>query len=117
MIIPINYATLTLLFSIVPHFRHNNEFLANLKEALVDLKVSRKDAREQDIVKCIEIMLKYIQDGITLDAEGLIRISSTDETMGSDVYAKYLQATEDNKSPKKQINDDTMVQGLFENNK
>lgn len=27
------------------------------------------------------------------------------------------ETTEDNKSPKKQINDDTMVQGLFENNK
>ena len=97
MIIPINYATLTLLFSIVPHFRHNNEFLANLKEALIDLKVSRKDTREQEIIKCIETMLKYIQDGIALDAEGLIRISSTDETVGSDVYAKYLQATDDNK--------------------
>ena len=97
MIIPINYATLTLLFSIVPHFRHNNEFLANLKEALVDLKVSRKDTREQEIIKCIETTTKYIQDGISLDAEGLIRISSTDETVGSDVYAKYLQATDENK--------------------
>ena len=51
MIIPINYATLTLLFSIVPHFRHNNEFLANLKEALVDLKVSRKRARDNKVYR------------------------------------------------------------------
>ena len=53
----------------------------------------------------------------TKNAEDIEIIESDGDIINVETGEFIEEATEDNKSPKKQINDDTMVQGLFENSK
>lgn len=53
----------------------------------------------------------------TKNAEDIEIIESDGDIINVETGEFIEEATEDNKSPKKHINDDTMVQGLFENSK
>lgn len=66
----------------------------------------------------LEVMTNFGKYGVTgLWTIVLEELENNGDIINAETGEFIEEATEDNKSPKKQINDDTMVQGLFENNK
>ena len=80
-----------------------------LKWLPVSVEFLEMAAKDEKSFKVIDDKSTEVQEIEILENNGDIINAETGEFIEED--------TEDNKSPKKQINDDTMVQGLFENNK
>ena len=80
-----------------------------LKWLPVSVEFLEMAAKDEKSFKVIDDKSTEVQEIEILENNGDIINAETGEFIE--------EATEDNKSSKKQINDDTMVQGLFENNK
>ena len=80
-----------------------------LKWLPVSVEFLEMAAKDEKSFKVIDDKSTEVQEIEILENNGDIINAETGEFIE--------ETTEDNKSPKKQINDDTMVQGLFENNK
>ena len=80
-----------------------------LKWLPVSVEFLEMAAKDEKSFKVIDDKSPEVQEIEILENNGDIINAETGEFIE--------EATEDNKSQKKQINDDTMVQGLFENNK
>lgn len=80
-----------------------------LKWLPVSVEFLEMAAKDEKSFKVMDDKSTEVQEIEILENNGDIINAETGEFIEED--------TEDNKSPKKQINDDTMVQGLFENNK
>ncbi len=80
-----------------------------LKWLPVSVEFLEMAAKDEKSFKVIDDKSTEVQEIEILENNGDIINAETGEFIE--------EATEDNKNPKKQINDDTMVQGLFENNK
>ncbi|KUL99342.1 recombinase RecT [Fusobacterium nucleatum subsp. nucleatum] len=80
-----------------------------LKWLPVSVEFLEMAAKDEKSFKVVDDKSTEVQEIEILENNGDIINAETGEFIE--------EATEDNKSPKKQINDDTMVQGLFENNK
>ena len=80
-----------------------------LKWLPVSVEFLEMASKDEKSFKVVDDKSTEVQEIETLENNGDIINAETGEFIE--------ETTEDNKSPKKQINDDTMVQGLFENNK
>jgi len=80
-----------------------------LKWLPVSVEFLEMAAKDEKSFKVVDDKSTEVQEIEILENNGDIINAETGEFIE--------EATEDNKSSKKQINDDTMVQGLFENNK
>ena len=80
-----------------------------LKWLPVSVEFLEMAAKDEKSFKVIDDKSTEVQEIEILENNGDIINAETGEFIE--------ETTEDNKSPKKQINDDTMVQGFFENNK
>lgn len=80
-----------------------------LKWLPVSVEFLEMAAKDEKSFKVVDDKSTEVQEIEILENNGDIINAETGEFIE--------ESTEDNKNPKKQINDDTMVQGLFENNK